>query len=170
MTKQVARNGIISDADVLIDYALSAPQVLRQVSDHIQQLYVALPVFTEVDQLSIKDAQKLGLEIVEPTLSQIEEAAVIRREKLTLSGQDVICFVMAKENRWFCLTNDKALRSYCRSSQVSCLWGLEVMIQLVSYKKLTSEQACTIAHEIQSKNKYIKDDIVTRFKKKLSSL
>ena len=49
MTQTAAKGGIISDASVLIDYAKSAPNILKLASAHIEQLYVALPVLKEVD-------------------------------------------------------------------------------------------------------------------------
>ena len=167
MTDKVKKMGIISDANVLIDYAKSAPNVLRLVSRYIQKLYVALPVLREVDQLDITDIEKFGIEVVEPTFAQIIEAAQIRQDKQSLSGQDVICFVMARDNHWRCLTNDKPLRSICSAHKISCIWGLEIMLSLVSVEKLPAEKAYKIAQDIQSKNHYIKSKTVEAFRKKL---
>ena len=41
----------IADANVLIDYANTAPAILGQVSKHIGPVYVAADVLEEVDQL-----------------------------------------------------------------------------------------------------------------------
>lgn len=167
MTETLKQAGIISDANVLIDYAKSAPNILNLISKHIQKLYVALPVLREVDQLDRADIENLGVEVVEPTWAQILEATQIKQENPSLSSQDVICFVMARDNHWACLTNDKLLRSICCSHDIGCIWGLEILLFLVSHGKLTSEKAYKIAKDIQSKNHYITLKTVEAFRDKL---
>ena len=167
VTERITQPGILSDANVLIDYAVSAPDVIRLVSKHVQKLYIAVPVVREVGQLNQGDIEKLGMEIVEPTLQQIGQAVVIRQSNPSLSGQDAICFVLAKDNNWACFTNDKPLRKICYDNKITCIWGLEVMLKLVSAQKLTPQKAYKIACDIQSKNHYIKVETVKRFRKKL---
>ena len=166
MTKPPIKAGIISDANVLIDYAGSAPDVLRLICEHLQQLYIPLPVLKEVRQLSVQEVQAFGVEIVEPNLSQIIEVFNIREQKPSLSAQDAICFIMARDNDWTCLTNDKPLRNLCSSQKVSCIWGLEIMQFLVSSRGITPKKAYEIAKDIQSKNKYIKEQTLKKFKDK----
>jgi len=167
MTGSVKQAGIISDANVLIDYAKSAPNVLRLISKYVRKLYVPLPVLREVDQLNKSDIAKLGTEIIEPTLAQLIEAGQIRQNKRSVSGKDAICFVMARDNNWACLTNDKPLRRICSAHKISCIWGLEIMLSLVSDEKLPAEKAYKIAQDIQSKNHYIKLKTVEDLRKKL---
>jgi hypothetical protein len=59
MTRMVSQQGLISDANVLIDYAKSTPSVLRLISQHLQQLYVASPVLAEVHDFSAEQIVKL---------------------------------------------------------------------------------------------------------------
>ena len=167
MTDNLKEPGIISDANVLIDYAKSTPNILKLVSKHVQQLYVATPVLREVAQLEFKDIEKLGIEVVEPKLSQIIEAAQIKQDNPSLSGQDAICFIIARDSRWVCLTNDKLLRTICSSHGISCVWGLEIMLRLVSTETLSAEKAYKIALDIQSQNHYITTKTLQDFKKKL---
>ena len=167
MTKMLTQQGLISDANVLIDYAKSAPEILRLVSQHIRQLYVATPILAEVHDLSTEQVTDLGIEIVEPSLEQLTEANERRFTETTISGTDALCYVMARDHQWLCLTNDKALRNYCTSCQVKCLWGLEIMIQLVRSGQLTASRAYSTACSIQSKNRYIKDETVERLCQKL---
>ena len=167
MTKAVTVQGLISDANVLIDYKQSAPAILQLVSKHLQQLYVALPILQEVRDLSVEHAEELGIEVVEPSLEQLVEAGELRLIKPALSGTDTLCFVMARDSSWTCLTNDKALRRHCTSGRVECLWGLEVMTLLVTSGLLSAAMACTVARDIQSKNRYIKEETIERFRRKL---
>jgi len=115
MTKMLTQQGLISDANVLIDYAKSAPEILRLVSQHIRQLYVATPILAEVHDLSTEQVTDLGIEIVEPSPEQLTEANERRFTETTISGIDALCYVMARDHQWICLTNDKALRNYCTS-------------------------------------------------------
>ena len=167
MTQTVKQAAIISDANVLIDYAKSAPNILRLISTQLRKLYVALPVLREVYQLNKSDIARLGIEIVEPTLAQLTEADHVRRINPAVSGEDAICFVIARDNNWACLTNDIALRKYCRNNTVACQWGIGIMHHLVAAGKLTPQKALNIAQNIQSKNKYISVDVIKRFRKQL---
>ena len=167
MTPVVIQQGLISDANVLIDYAKSAPEILRLISQHLQQLYVASPILEEVHDLSIEQIVALGIEIVEPTLEQLAEAAQLRQAKKSISGLDALCFIIARDQEWICLTNDRALRNHCVSCHVTCLWGIEIMTHLVESGQLTATKAFAIARSIQSKNKYIKDETIERLRKKL---
>lgn len=167
MTESIKQAGIISDADVLIDYAKSAPHVLGLINTHVKKLYVALSVAKEVDQLSLADIEKLGIGIITPTLAQLIEADQIRKARPSISGRDAISFVLARDNSWACMTNDKALRAYCHDNKITCLWGIGMMRHLVAAKKLTPQKALQIAEDIQSKNKRITSEIIKRLKKQL---
>jgi rRNA-processing protein FCF1 len=163
----MGQTAIISDANVLIDYAKSAPEILGLISRYIRQLYIPLPILREVRQLNRNSVEKLGVKIIEPTLEQIIEANKIRTDKPTISKEDAICLVIAKDNDWSCLTNDRALRICCSEFRVHCLWGIGIMQILVSNGKLSPEKAVKIAQDIQSKNKYITESVIKNFQKNL---
>lgn len=167
MTAKFAQSGIICDANVLIDYSKSAPTVLELISKHVCKLHVALPVLREVDQLSTTTTEALKIDLIEPTLTQLVDAAAIRQQNPALSGQDALCFILARDNGWVCLTNDKALRKYCSSNHIACLWGLEILHHVVATGRLTPQEAFRIVQDIQSKNRYIHPNIVSKFKKQL---
>lgn len=167
MTEKATQSGLISDADVLIDYVQSAPNVLKLISNHAGKLHVAAPVLREVSQLDETNAGKLDIEVVEPTLAQVIEANEIKQKKPALSGPDALCFVMTRDNDWACLTNDKSLRRFCIDNYVNCIWGIEIMLHLVSLDKLSAERAYRIARDIQAKNKHIKSETIEDFREKL---
>lgn len=167
MTEPIKQAGIISDADVLIDYAKSAPHILGLISIHVKKLYIARPVAEEVDQLSITDIEQLGIEIITPSLPQLIEADQIRKARPSISGRDAISFVIARDNGWACMTNDKALRLYCADHKITCLWGIGMMRHLVTVKKLTPQKALQIAQDMKSKNTRITSEIIKRLKSQL---
>ena len=107
---------LIVDANVLIDYLDTEPSVLALVAREAGPLFVATEVLAKVDQLDVTVCEELGLSIAVPSLSQLLEAAVRRPG---LAFDDVVCLVMARDNGWCCVTNDRALRAACRASDVS---------------------------------------------------
>ncbi len=167
MRKQILESGIVSDANILIDYLNTEPNILGLISKHIQKLYVPIPILKEVEQLGEDNAEKLGLEIIEPTLAQYNLAVKIKQANPALSNQDSICFAMAKDNNWACLTNDKPLRNLCNKNSITVLWGIGIMLKLVSADVLSSSKAVQIALEIKSQNRHITNEIVDIFKDQL---
>lgn len=93
---------IISDADVLIDYLESNREVLAKVSKKICNVYISLPTLSEIKQLSENEAKKHGLTVFEPTLRQIGEAS---QRGGSLSFEDKLCFIIARDKKWTCVTN-----------------------------------------------------------------
>ena len=142
---------LIVDANVLIDYVKSDRSILRIASRHLGQIFVAGPVLEEVGQLDEAECEALGLQVVEMTLEQLSAAAVAG-----LSGQlsfpDHCCLLLARESAFTCVTNDGRLRRACTEAQVPVLWGLELMVGLVSKNELTVEAAIATAREIAASN------------------
>ena len=64
----------IADANVLIDYAQTSPDILGLVARHIGPVYVAAAVLDEVEQLDEAQCQAIGLTSVEGSLAQMTEA------------------------------------------------------------------------------------------------
>ena len=152
---------IISDADVLIDYAKTAKFIMGLVVEHLCDLYTIEEVFEEVEQLTRRDLRKLGIRICKPSLNQIKEAT---KRGGPLSEQDRLCLTIARDNEWACWTNDKPLRQACRDHGVSVIWGLEIMLDLVRVGALSSSEAERIGKTIHQINpRYVDLKIVERF-------
>ena len=155
---------LIVDANVLIDYLDAEPSVLTLVAREAGPVFVATAVLAKVDQLDVTACEDLGLTIAEPSLGQLLEASVGRPG---LAFDDVVCLIMARDNGWCCVTNDRALRAACRLSGVSVQWGLEIMLRLVAKSALSSRDAIEVALAIQRTNRaFITDAIVSEFKVK----
>ncbi len=158
---------IISDANILIDYAKTNTKILRLAAKHLYNIYVPTVIADEVAELSRKDIRALGLNIIEPELEQIIEAATYDSGT---SREDRLCFVLARDNKWACATNDKKLRRLCSSKKVACLWGFEVMIMLFRLKVLSYREAINTAEKIAAINPRISDEVVSTFKGKLKAI
>jgi hypothetical protein len=86
----------------------------------------------------------------------------------SLSFHDNLCLILAKENSWTCVTNDKPLRQKCELEGVSLIWGIELICILVESGGLPVEHVKDIILKIQKNNpKYIPDNIVKNAFKRL---
>ena len=156
--------GLVADASVLIDCAESDRSVLALISRHLATIHVPSPVLAEVRGLSEKDATRLGIDVVEPTLDQLLEA---QAGEGPTSFQDRLCFVVAQDAGWSVLTNDTALRKVCDSAEISCVWGMEAMVILVKMERFSAKRAMVVAQKIASINPFITDTILERFRSEI---
>jgi hypothetical protein len=158
----VTRRGafLILDACVLIDFCDADRSILAIVSKHVGAIHVALPVFEEVDQLDASSARSLGINVIEPELEMLTTAA---RTRGRISVQDRLCFLLAKENNWTCVSDDGALRRVCAAEGLPLLWGLEMMGLAVEAGVLPGDVGEAVARTIQENNPYITDKIVAAF-------
>lgn len=158
---------LISDADVLIDYAGADVGVLEIMATSLWELHVALPILKEVKALTPETAQKIGIRICEPTLDELTEAAV---RGGALSAPDKLCFAIARRRGWACLTNDTSLRRTCEKTGVRLVWGLEAMLLLHKSGRLLRQRAVKTAESIRILNpRHITQEILDRFLRQLDS-
>ncbi len=155
---------IISDANVLIDYAKTNKKVLQLAAKHLGEVYVPTPVLKEVKDITGAELEKLGVIAFEPSLEQVLLAA---ERPLGLSFEDQLCFLIAKDQGWICLSNDKQLRAQCTASGVSVIWGLEVMVRLNKAGHLDRKEAEKTATQIGEVNPYIGQALIKQFVTKL---
>jgi rRNA-processing protein FCF1 len=153
---------LIADANVLIDYMVSDRFILGLLARHVGPLYVAVPVLDKVDQLSAGECERLGMTLVDPTTEELVEAGEGRPG---LAFDDTVCMILARDNHWRCVTNDRALRRACSAEGVDVLWGLEAMLLLVHAGALGAEDACVVASKIRLTNPaFITEKIVSEFR------
>jgi hypothetical protein len=102
---------LLVDADVLIDYALADASILGLAARHVGSVHVVRSVLDEVTQLRPSDCSRLGIEVVEPSLDQLLKAAEVRGR---LSFNDRLSLIVAHDQGWTCISNDRALRKSLR--------------------------------------------------------
>ncbi len=152
---------LIVDANVLIDYARTDPSILALCANHLGPVYIPSVILDEVDQLDETDCESLGLSVVEEPLEILTAAAAKRGP---LSFEDRICLLLARENKWTCVTNEKPLHRACEQEGVEHIWGLRLMIELVRAEQLTEDGAMEVAQAIHQVNpRYITAEILGRF-------
>lgn len=153
---------LLVDADVLIDYLKTDESILQLASRHVGVLHVtSVTVAEEVKGLDPAGCARLGLQIVEPDLDQVMEATAARGQ---LSFKDHLCLLIAKDEGWECATNDRALRKACVTAGIRAVWGLELMVELVTSHGLSPKRAVAVAERIHKTNPtHITREIVARF-------
>jgi predicted nucleic acid-binding protein len=139
---------LLLDANVLIDFWLADRTVLPIISAGIAPLRIPLPVLREeVDPAATEDWLSLGVVSVEPATELVARAGVRRPG---LSFHDRICLLLAKENGWTCVTNDRRLRRDCDKERVPVRWGLELVIECVRGGLLSAGAAESIGRALRS--------------------
>jgi len=162
------KTSFVVDANVLIDYANTDLTMLSLVSRIVGPLHVPDAVLDMVAAVNRNDCDQLDLKIVEPTLEQLLEAGERRGR---LAHDDRLCLILARDNGWVCITNDKALRAECAEENVEVLWGLEPMLTVVAEGELSAEEAEAVAWSIHKTNPaFVSEALVTKFKSKLRHL
>lgn len=131
------------------------------VSRHIGKVHVPTDIAAEVKQLSQNDYDDLGILVVTPSTAQyLEAGGRIAR----LSFQDRLCFIIARDEGWTCVSNDGPLRELCEEHGVATLWALQPMLELVHRGHLTPAAAINTAEAIHKGNpRYITRMIVDTF-------
>lgn len=158
----------IADANVLIDYAKTSPEILGLVSKHIGPVYVVADVLDEVKQLDAEQCQAIGITVIEANLAQLTDAS---QRGGALSFEDKLCLILARDNGWACLSNDGPLRDACKAQGVSVVWGLEIMLQLVEAGHVSAGKVIEVAESIHKINPlYITPKIVSAFHQKVKRI
>lgn len=164
MCAEVPGGPLIADASVLIDYRDSDISILAIASER-RRIYVTRSVLEEVDEFDEDDCDELGLTVVELSTEQALRAGQRRQG---LSFQDRTCFVLAQDEGLTVVTNDTRLRTECEEHGIEVLWGLEIMVELVSAGRLPWQDAVEVAEAIQAANpRYVTDDVLEEFRERV---
>lgn len=153
---------LVGDASVLIDIADANEAILALVAQHLGRVVIPTPVLAEVDGLDELKCAALGLEVVEPTLVQLREAA---NPHPALSFADKVCLIVARDIRATCWTNDGPLSDECQAKGVRGMRGLRPLIELVAVGVLALDVAVGTVDLISANNPYITPTVVSEFRR-----
>ncbi len=156
------RLALVGDASVLIDIADANEAVLGLIAQHMARVIIPTPVLAEVDSLDELKCAALGLEVVEPTLYQLREAAAPHP---ALSFADKVCLIVARDIGATCWTNDGPLSDECHANGVLWMRGLRPLIALVEASALALDVAVGTVDLINANNPYITPPIVAEFRR-----
>lgn len=167
MERKIGKTEYIIDSSVLIDYCKNDISSLSLFSKEVGTIHIPTPIIhEEVSQLSITRAKKHHLKLIEPEIEQALEASSI--EKKT-SFYDNLCFILSRDNKFTCITNDKPLKRLCSDNNVPSIWGLEMLAILTQEGKISKKKAVSTAIKIQKSNPFITHKIVEQFKNKIEN-
>lgn len=156
------RGTLVGDASVLIDIADANEAVLGLVAQHLGRVVIPTPVLAEVDNLDELKCAALGLNVVEPTLDQLREAAIPHP---ALSFADKVCMIVARDAGGTAWTNDGPLGEECETHGVSRVRGLRPLVELVEVGALAIDVAVGTVDLISANNPYITPSIVAEFRR-----
>ena len=156
------REAAICDANVLIDYVAADEDVIRELVKYWGTVYVPTRILYEVHKLPVERAKELGLTIIETPLTLPSAPG--------LSGPDRACLHFVISEGWTCIANDTLLRRECKRQGGKVVWGLEMLLKLVSVGQITNARAMGIAEKIGSINPEITAKILAEFTNKLAAL
>ncbi len=151
----------------LIDYAQTERSILELTVKHLGDVFVPEALLEhEVPDLTREECEALGIQVVAATDEQVTEAAAFGR-KGPLSFYDHLFVLMARDERWICVTNDKSLRAACKREKLEVRWSLRLMLDLVAAKALDPDEAERIARAIAEGNPFITAKVIADFCERL---
>jgi rRNA-processing protein FCF1 len=159
---------ILCDANVLIDYFLAGKWIFKLVARHVGPVHVLSPILDEVDQIDIKEADRIELTVIEPDDSHIIRSG---QQGGPLSRVDKLLITVAKEKGYICWTSDSRLMRHCKDNGIKACWGLEMMLLLCRKGCLSRSVAVRTAGKLQRKNsRFITQDIINQFEREVKKI
>jgi len=156
-----AREILLADADVLIDYVVSDLSILQLASRHIGQVYVLAQTLETVRQLSVRQCRRYGIQVLQTETDVLLEAGTLAGP---LSFEDWLCLITCRNKAWTCLTNDRALIRTCRLHKVVWRRGLRLLVELVRNGVITATHALQVAQVMHQQNpQHINDRVLIAF-------
>ena len=153
---------LICDANILIDYLDVNMSILCLATTHCYEIYVPETVLAEVRQIKGVDLNALGIKRYELKFNHLVTAKKMSNSS-SLSEEDSLCFIIAKEEGWICATNEKALRNKCQREKVDTIRGLRFMLDLVEHGRLSTEDAISTAKKIGDMNPRMPQNVIDKF-------
>ncbi len=157
---------LIVDANVLIDFCSTERSVLSLVTEHLATVHVAEQVLSEVKDLDRAGAEALGINVL-AVKYPLQAAAAEASARSALAFADWLCLLVAEQQGWTCVTNDKRLRAECEARRVATLWGMQLLLRLVESDVLSAAEATRIAEAIGASNKRVPAAVLTSFRRKV---
>ena len=150
------------DTNILIDFLNSDFTILKAVNEFVGQVCVPDRLLVrEVPQLSFKDCEQVGMEIITPT-DKISKIA--GKEIGQLSYIDRLVLYMSKDLKTDVVSNDSGLASVCEYHGVKVIRGFRLLIELAEASDYSIDSLIQIAEKIHETNPlYINRRIVNQF-------
>ena len=152
---------LIFDANVIIDFFTISDDLVKFINELSIEMCIADVTFSKVDQLNENNAKKLNISIIETPIDMLDKSA--NRCKPNLAFDDYVTYLIAKENDFILVTNDKPLKIHAQNKSVDTLWGLEIILFLESKNKVSKEKAKKLFKQLKAISNRITDNIEREF-------
>lgn len=126
---------LILDVNMLFDLFKCNKNLLPLISSGVGQIHLASSVLDQIKFIRESDCYSLGIHLIEPNAKQLF-GAMTRRG--TLSFQDHLCLLLAKENGWTCVTNSNSLRRECEFENIPFIWRNDIIQHLALSGAITA--------------------------------
>jgi len=155
----------IVDANVLIDFIEVDEAFLTLAVRHLGPIHVPRDVLDEVSRMDEARCDRLGLIIAEGTVEQLLEAGATHGP---LSYYDRLCFILARDQGWTCVTNDRRLRRECEAFDVDVMWGLQMILGVLAAGGLDAASALELGEAVVSSSGWISKGVLQRFREEVA--
>lgn len=129
---------LILDANMLFDLFKCDKDLLPIISSGVGQIHLASTVLEQIEFIKESDCYSLGIQLIEPNANQLFGAMTKRG---TLSFQDHLCLILAKENGWTCVTNSNPLRRECEYENIPFIWRSDIIQNIAFSGAITAVTA-----------------------------
>ena len=142
---------VITDANVLIDYADADITMLALYSEKIERVVIPSVILDEVNQLTHDDCLQYGFEVVDEEIELLSEAS--NAQHGPLSFQDKVCLYLAKSIGGItCITNEKALLKFCDEDNIPTKRGLKLLLELAELNHISKDEAIGVVYSMHECN------------------
>ncbi len=137
------------DLCALVEFLRADPSLIKLMSEHVGTVHVASVSAEAAAKLDEAGAAAIGLQVVEPSLSQASDAASSRG---AMSFHQRLAAILAAHHGWTCVSNCEHLTFDCGTRKVRVLRSFEVLERLVGVGALAAKRAETAARALHSMN------------------
>ena len=139
----------VADAGSLLDIVEADPSIIQLVAAHLGDLRIPAPALLKIDNAKAYEIQRLGVSVHECTTEDLLEAAP---NNLSLSFEERLCLITARDEKWTLVTHDLVLKRICDSDDVTSVCALDLLLQLLKGAHISQMTANHIASKLRRVN------------------
>lgn len=139
----------VADAGSLLDIAEADSSIIQLVTAHLGDLRIPAPALVKIDDARADEFLSLGVSVHECTTENLLEAGP---NELSLSFEERLCLIAARDEKWTLLTHDLVLKRTCDGNGIRSACALDLLIQLLKGSHISRETANHMACNLRRVN------------------
>lgn len=128
----------VADAGSLLDIAEADSLIIQLVTSHLGDLRIPAPALIKIKDAKASELLRLGVSVHECTTENLLEAGP---NKLSLSFEERLCLITARDEKWTLITHDLVLNRACDGDDLAAVCALDLLVQLLKGSHITPEAA-----------------------------